>query len=678
QNQERLDLAQTAGRIGTFDWFVPTGEVIWSQALESLYGLVSGGFGRTYEAWRQAVHAEDRSRVEAELQQAIAGRRDLNHEFRIVWPDGSIHWVRCVARVLSNEAGELQRLIGVNIDITEPKRVQQKLALSNERLGLIARATAAIVGAAPLPEEGRKLAEQVRTAFEVDACVIRILEGNDLVLLASAGIPEENLEPRLSADLGIPGEVMSSRRAVFVPDVPRHTANSSYVFRWPTGYQYVSYAGAPLLAQNRIVGILGIYSKGQLESFSAADLDHLQIIANHIAVAIVNDRLFKEVQNQKDQLAEQINERKRAEEALRESENRFRAISEQSLTGIYIIQEGRFSYVNPRFEEIFGYTRTELLALSSAVEVIAEGDRAQVRESIRRRLAGEIKGLRFRSHALRKDGGVVTIEAHGIQTELDGKAAILGTVQDVSEREQAESVLKRTTEQLQTLSRRLLELQEVERRHIARELHDEIGQALTALKINLQAVQRMADAVTFAPRLLDSISIVDRTLRQVRNLSLDLRPSMLDDLGLCAALRWYADQQAQRAGLLIKFVSSDLGGRLDPALETACFRVAQEALTNIVRHARASTVLVELKAEGAVLHLSVSDNGIGFDLDRLHPQTEHGSSLGLLGIEERASLLGGRIELRSAPQQGTEIHAWFPLAAAPVPSERETDLVEKR
>src|SRR5581483_5196521 len=113
-------------------------------------------------------------------------------------------------------------------------------------------------------------------------------------------------------------------------------------------------------------------------------------------------------------------------------------------------------------------------------------------------------------------------------------------------------------------------------------------QALTALKINLQTVQRLDDAAAFVPRLVDSIRIVDRIRRQVRDLSLGLRPSMLDQLGLCAALRWYADQQGQRAALRIQFAGGDLAERVETAVETACFRVAQEALTNVVRHARAS------------------------------------------------------------------------------------------
>ncbi|MDB6121520.1 MAG: Multi-sensor signal transduction histidine kinase [Pedosphaera sp.] len=371
-----------------------------------------------------------------------------------------------------------------------------------------------------------------------------------------------------------------------------------------------------------------------------------------------------------------ITEKKRADEAIRQSEERFRAISEQSLMGIYIVQDRKFTYVNPKMTEIYGYTPEEMLQLPSVIDLVIEEDRPKIEEIIQR-TADDMKGVRYGLRVRRKDGGVITVEVHRFKTELNGKVAVIGTLQDVTQRVQEEEILQRTTEQLQTLSRRLLELQETERRHIARELHDEIGQALTALKINLQAVQRMANSTAFAPRLLDSISIVDRTLRQVRNLSLDLRPSMLDDLGLCSALRWYADQQAQRSGLRIQFTANPPEMRLETAVETACFRVAQEALTNIVRHAQAHSVWVELKVEGKTLHLTIRDDGVGFDLDLIRQQVANGTSLGVLGMEERASLMGGRIEMKSVSGEGSEVHGWFPVELAANQTEHLAELIEK-
>ena len=152
---------------------------------------------------------------------------------------------------------------------------------------------------------------------------------------------------------------------------------------------------------------------------------------------------------------------------------------------------------------------------------------------------------------------------------------------DIAERKQAEEALRDSAARLRALSRRVVEIQEQERRHVARELHDEIGQVLSAISVNLHAVKRVCDAAAW-PRIEESIQIVDQATQQVRNLSLDLRPSMLDDLGLVATLRWYVDRQAQRAGLAVHFAAESSAASLPTELTTACFRVAQEALTNVV------------------------------------------------------------------------------------------------
>jgi signal transduction histidine kinase len=237
------------------------------------------------------------------------------------------------------------------------------------------------------------------------------------------------------------------------------------------------------------------------------------------------------------------------------------------------------------------------------------------------------------------------------------QVAIYAIYRDISEHKQAEAALRQTNERLQELSRRLFQVQEDERRHLARELHDQMGQALTAAKLNLQAAQRLEERGLIARKLDDGIAVLETLLQQARQISLDLRPPLLDDLGLVPALRWYLDQQAQRAGLRIEFFADPALERMSPEIETACFRVAQEALTNVVRHARAQTVSVELHRTPEALHLVVRDDGIGFDV----MTAEQGASLGLLGMRERVALLAGEMDCKSAPGRGTEIHAFFPV-----------------
>lgn len=228
------------------------------------------------------------------------------------------------------------------------------------------------------------------------------------------------------------------------------------------------------------------------------------------------------------------------------------------------------------------------------------------------------------------------------------------------ERRAAGLALTQAKRRLQALSNRMLEIQEAERRHIARELHDEIGQALTAVKIHLNTAKRRVPAGAVV-HLDESIRVTELALAQVRELSLDLRPPQLDDLGLVSALRWQIDRQLGKVGIAVSFqLQADLP-RLSNELETACFRVAQEAITNILRHASATEVEMHLTSEGDELLLTIVDDGKGFDMAAARQRALVGGSIGILGMEERILLLGGNLEMESAPAQGTRIRARFPL-----------------
>ena len=242
--------------------------------------------------------------------------------------------------------------------------------------------------------------------------------------------------------------------------------------------------------------------------------------------------------------------------------------------------------------------------------------------------------------------------------------AVRRALQEVKERisrQQAEAKRKEYGSKIQVLSRRLVEVQETERRHLARELHDEVGQALTAAQLNLQSLMQSPAFDPLDPRLNESLMAVERVLKQVQDISLNLRPSLLDELGLEPTLRWLTNRQAALAGLQATVRMDPLEQRLDPIIETQCFRIVQQALTNVVKHAQARGVTVDVSQDCGQLNLSVRDDGIGFDVEGLRENAVRGASLGLLGMEERARLAGGGLQYHSTPGQGTEVHAWFPL-----------------
>ena len=265
------------------------------------------------------------------------------------------------------------------------------------------------------------------------------------------------------------------------------------------------------------------------------------------------------------------------------------------------------------------------------------------------------------------------VSGNKVRTGLPHGRHVLGQLTHYFDR-LAEELEKRDVERdharekVRSLSQRLVTVQEKERRQIARELHDEIGQSLTAAEMHLQAALQTPEAALLEKRLEESIKAVERVLEQVHDLSLNLRPSMLDDLGLVPALKWYANRQANTIGLKVDFDLQPLEERLDPYIETECFRVAQEAVNNVVRHARASRLKLQIKRENDELHLFVRDDGLGFDVEAARAQAVQGASLGVLSMEERAALSGGLLTITSRPGYGTEIHAWFPLKFVPTES----------
>jgi PAS domain S-box-containing protein len=351
-------------------------------------------------------------------------------------------------------------------------------------------------------------------------------------------------------------------------------------------------------------------------------------------------------------VARDVTERKRAAEALRESEERYRnlfenakdAIYAQDLTGVYVS-------VNRAAERLSGYDRSEIIG-KHFEQFVAPEYLPLACEKISKKLDDK-EQTSYELEVIAKDGHRVPVELSSALILKHGvPVGIQGIARDITERKRAERALR-------SYSRQLIEAQEAERQHIARELHDQIGQMLTAIRINLQTVGNSCDTVDSRSLVDQNIGLVDAAIKQVRNLSFELRPSLLDNLGLAAAVRWYCDQYTKRTGIRTRSVShlSEHQTRLRQELETACFRIIQEALTNVVRHARAKNVFIGLTQVDHQIVLSIKDDGIGFI-----SKTNGGaaSSLGLRGMKERALALGGTLKIESGAAQGTEIRASFP------------------
>jgi PAS domain S-box-containing protein len=355
----------------------------------------------------------------------------------------------------------------------------------------------------------------------------------------------------------------------------------------------------------------------------------------------------------------------------RETQRRFRRLLESAPDAVLIVAaNGRLVQVNGQAERLFGRPRRELVG--SPLELLVPPAR---RAAHRAGFAGyfaEPRVLHLGSEGtqifgLAADGREFPIELDLSPLDTEVGLMAIAAIRDLTERRRMErerevllAELGSGRERLRALSMRLLEAQEQERRAIARELHDEIGQALTAVRIDLQTLHDSADEAT-RPVVESALGVTRRLVTQARDLSLDLRPSLLDDLGLTAAIRWYLERHQQRLGGSATLVG-DLGDlRIPAALETACFRVAQEALTNIARHAAARSVSVELRRADGEIELAVRDDGVGFDVDAARRRAVAGQSMGILGMEERVVLAGGRLVVDSRVGAGTEVRVWLPI-----------------
>ena len=345
--------------------------------------------------------------------------------------------------------------------------------------------------------------------------------------------------------------------------------------------------------------------------------------------------------------------RRRAEEELRESEARFRAFMAHSPAVSWMKDHHlRYAYVSGSWERYFRRGLAEVRGLSdfdlwppAVAERLREGDRAVLASG---------QAMQFEEEEVPDPAGRPRHwQAYKFPfRDAAGNPYVGGVAVDVTARREAEG-------QLRAYARRLLEVQEQERRHLARELHDEVGQALTGLKLS---VERCAGLASGAVRgaLAEPSGLLKELTERVRDLSLRLRPTMLDDLGLLPALLWLVERYTAQTGVRVSFERGPLPGRLPAAVETAAYRVVQEALTNVARHAGVREAVVRLWADGEWLGLQVEDRGVGFD-----PRAVAGPSAGLSGMRERAQLLGGHLEVESAPGQGTRVTAELPLVEAP-------------
>jgi len=593
QREVELAEAQRLAHVGSWTWDVREDTVTWSDELYRIFGLHPQQFPATYEAFLACIHPDDRESTRSIVETSLRTGKPYLDRRRIVRPDGEIRVIEAHGSVVLDEHGAPIQMFGTSQDVTDRERVEAALREAQQRY--------------------RDILDNLHEGvFQTTPEGTFITANRALVQMLGFASEHELIETR--RDIAQQHYVNPADRDEFKRRID--------LFGKVTGFEFECYCK-----------------------------DGRRIwLSENGRVVRANDGHVLYYEG----TARDITDRKQAESALRESEERYRELFENSRDAVYVHDmSGRYTSVNRGAEELTGYAREEIIGKHYS-NFIAPNYLREARESFCRKLDLPIETT-YEAQVICKDGTRKPVEVSSRMIHRNGAPiGVQGTVRDITER-------KRAQRTLQTYSRRLIQAQEAERESIARELHDQIGQALTAINMNLQWIRRSGAVLPAGqPRIKESIEVINETLQRVRELSLELRPSLLDDLGLAAALRWYATRFSARTGILTEVTGDLQNDGIHRTVQTACFRIAQEALTNAARHSRAAKALVTLEERDQRLQLGISDDGVGFDA-QLIINSSSSFALGLRGMQERALAVNGQLHVDSKVGGGTRIVVVVPL-----------------
>jgi PAS domain S-box-containing protein len=693
-----------------------------------LYGLRKEDFSGAFDAWAKSLAPEDFDRANDNVQAALRGEREFGGEFRIVWPDGSVHYTKAASQTFRDETGRSVRMVGVNYDITKRKQAEEALRESEEKFRVLTetaasgiliyqddkyryanRAAEGITGYSKdeILEMGfgdlehsdfrelaaqrtlaRQRGEDVPSRYEVKivdkngnerwldaANSFMEFQGKPAILITAFDITErKRAEHALQRNEDLFRAIVEDQTEMIVrwkPDGTRTFVNQAYcrVFGGDPK-DFIGTSFYPQVAEKYRESI----QKKAISLTPAKPLateTHLSISANGQEFwQEWTDRGIFDAQGNLVELqstGRDITERRRAEEALRESERRLK----DTLTNIDMIAvmadiNGDITFCNDYLLRLTNWKREEAIGRNWFEMFLPEGEKERVSgilgdveqtgevtihlENEIKTRSGERRLVKWTNTTLR-----------GLNGNVIGLAA-LGD--DITERKQAEQLLKVSSDQLRALSERLRRAKEEEGIRIARELHDELGSALTSLKWSLLGLDKAYPGSNNSEghsdtrvRIEEMVGLVDATVNTVRRISSELRPGVLDDLGLVSAIEWHAQQLQEQTGMVCQLESHADSVELDRDQATVVFRIFQEAMTNILRHAQATKTNILIEEEDGDFVLEITDNGRGItESEKLGIR-----SLGLLGMRERANSIGARIVISGIPGKGTRLIVRLPL-----------------
>lgn len=631
RREERLQLAQTGANIGMFDWNIPAHKVVWSSEMEQIWGLPVGGFEGTYEHWRRLIHPDDVAEAKRMVRLALENP-DIaySYDHRIVRPDGTVRWIHAKATTVRDPAGRPVRMVGVNLDITDRKKVEESLRQLTETLeDQVGERTAALRKSEERFRAFTRATNEVVYRMSPDWTEMRYLQGREFIA--------DTLEPsRTWLDKYIPPDEQPR-----VSHTIQQTIQSKSLFE----------------LEHRVIRVDGSHGWTYSRAIPILD-DHGEIMEWFGA-------------------ASEITQHKQAELKLQASETFVIGVLDSLSSHVCVLNEDgviirtnkawkQFARANSDPSVTIGAEGDNYLDVCRRAIVNGDATVEPILSGVEAVLAGKQQAFsaEYPCHSPDEKRWFLL----RVSPLMDTPGVVLSHL-DITDRKCVEEnlllkqqELERAQTKLQDLALKLMVAQDGECRRIARELHDDHLQQLAALALDLHRLSRSlptTPAEEAKAPIAQYARSVERLATNLQQFTHQLHPSMLSHLGLEATLYEHVEEFERRTGMKTKVEMRRLLVKLSDKQALCLFRVLQECLQNVRKHADATKVLVRLLGTGNGVGLCVRDDGRGFDAVQECGGKTNG--LGLISMRERLDALYGTFRLRTKPGDGTEVHAWIPL-----------------
>ncbi|RPI73796.1 MAG: PAS domain S-box protein, partial [Ignavibacteriales bacterium] len=602
ESNQRLEFVQKIAKLGYWEFDLKNKRLIWTKDIYNIFGLSDSSFQLSLKNFLDLIHPEDRTIFQQALDAALSGVVSLDIEHRVIVDNNRTIFVNQRGAVVYDEKGNPLKFSGSVQDITDRKLMENALRESQSRLSNI-----------------------INSAMDA---VITVDRSQNIILF---NITAEKMFKCSSTS------VIGKNLDMFIPERLREI-HKMHIDNFGK-------TGITMRNMGAINPISGLRTDGE-EFPIEASISQVEVSGQKLYTVIIRD----------------ITEKKKSEEALISSEARYRLLFKKNPLPMWVYNTETLEFLAVNFAavRVYGYTKDEFLSMK-ITDIRPEEDLYLLKNYLNTERK-PFQNAGFWRHR-KKDGTIIDVEVISHEIEFDGNFARLVLANDVTEKKRAEDDLKQSREQLRELAAHLQDIREEERSAIAREIHDELGQVLTSLKMNLIFVdkkitgnQNGINIPDLHSEITGMTSIIDHSVKRVRKIITELRPEMLDQLGLISALEWQTKEFNSKSHIECNLVNNFGETDVDRNIAIAVYRIFQESLTNVMRHSGATKVDINISRNNNNLELEICDNGVGYESKKNKSKT-----FGVIGMRERAIILGGDFKLERNNPSGTKILVNIPL-----------------